>query len=48
VLPAVGFDYRPRTQPGPSWNQLSPRGRRIGIARAHAGVTKKRSPSWPA
>jgi hypothetical protein len=48
VLPEVGFDYRPRTQPGPSWNQLSPRGRRIGIARAHAGVTKKRSPSWPA
>jgi hypothetical protein len=48
VLPEVGFDYRPRTQPGPSWNQVSPRGRRIGIARAHAGVTKKRSPSWPA
>jgi nitrate reductase gamma subunit len=48
VLPEVGFDYRARTQPGPSWNQLSPRGRRVGIARAHAAVTKKRSPSWPA
>jgi len=47
VLPEVGFDYRARTQPGPSWNQLSPRGRRVGIARAHAAVTKKRSPSWP-
>ena len=54
VLPEVGFDYRARTQPdssgsgGPSWNELSPRGRRIGIARAHAAATKNRSPSWPA
>jgi hypothetical protein len=48
VLPEVGFDYRAPTQPGPSWNELSPRGRRIGIARAHAAVAKKKSPSWPA
>jgi hypothetical protein len=47
VLPEVGFDYRARTQPGPAWNQLSPKGRRIGIARAHGAVAKKRSPSWP-
>lgn len=47
VLPQVGFDYRARGQ-GPSWNRLSPRGRRIGIARAHAAAAKKRSPSWPA
>ena len=31
---------------GPSWNQLSPRGRRMGIARAHGAQSKKRSPSW--
>jgi len=48
VLPEVGFDYRATTEPGPRWNQLSPRGRRMGIARAHATVAKKRSPSWPA
>lgn len=48
VLPEVGFDYRARAQPGPSWNQLSPRGRRVGIARAHASIAHKRSPSWPA
>lgn len=46
VLPQVGFDYRARKQ-GPAWNRVSPRGRRIGIARAHAAVTKMRSPSWP-
>ena len=47
VLPEVGFDYSGRGQ-GPSWNRLSPRGRRIGIARAHAAAAQKRSPSWPA
>lgn len=47
VLPEVGFDYRARTQPGPSWNQLSPRGRRMAIARAHGAAAKNRSPSWP-
>jgi len=48
VLPEVGFDYRATTPGNPSWHQLSPRGRRVGIARAHASVAKKRSPSWPA
>jgi hypothetical protein len=48
VLPEVGFDYRARTDAAPRWNQLSPRGRRMGIARAHAAASKKRSPSWPA
>jgi len=48
VLPEVGFDYRARTPSGPRWNQLSPRGRRVAIARAHATAAKKRSPSWPA
>jgi hypothetical protein len=48
VLPEVGFDYRARTADAPRWNQLSPRGRRIGIARAHAGLAQHRSPSWPA
>jgi hypothetical protein len=47
VLPAVGFDYSAKDGLGPSWNQLSPRGRRIGIARAHARASKSRSPSWP-
>lgn len=46
VLPQVGFDYRARNQ-GPAWNRLSPRGRRIGVARAHAATAKKRSPAWP-
>jgi hypothetical protein len=48
VLPEVGFDYRGRRESTPRWNQLSPRGRRMGIARAHAAASKKRSPSWPA
>jgi hypothetical protein len=48
VLPQVGFDYRARGAGEPAWNQLSPRGRRIGIARAHAAAARKRSPSWPA
>jgi len=47
VLPDVGFDYRARTPDGPRWNQLSPRGRRVGIARAHAAVSNNRSSSWP-
>jgi hypothetical protein len=47
VLPEVGFDYRASGGKGPAWNQLSPRGRRMGIARAHAATAKKRSPSWP-
>jgi hypothetical protein len=47
VLPEVGFNYAP-SGGGPAWNGLSPRGRRIGIARAHARVAGKRSPSWPA
>lgn len=47
VLPEVGFDYRARQPGAPGWSQLSPRGRRIAIARAHAGTSKKRSPSWP-
>lgn len=46
VLPQVGFDYSP-TAPGPSWNELSPRGRRVAIARAHGRVAHGRSPSWP-
>jgi hypothetical protein len=48
VLPQVGFDYRAASGAGPAWNQLSPRGRRIGIARAHGTVAGKKSPSWPA
>jgi len=48
VLPEVGFDYRARDQSGPAWNHLSPQGRRMGIARAHAAAARKRSPSWPA
>lgn len=47
VLPAVGFDYSAANGRGPSWNQLSPRGRRMGVARAHGLTCKKRSPSWP-
>ena len=47
VLPEVGFDYAAPAG-GPAWNELSPRGRRMGIARAHARVSGKRSPSWPA
>ncbi|HET9622035.1 MAG TPA: hypothetical protein VFP84_11755 [Kofleriaceae bacterium] len=47
VLPEVGFDYRARDGAGPRWNELSPRGRRVGIARAQSAVAKKRSPSWP-
>ncbi len=47
VLPEVGFDYRAGDERQPAWNQLSPRGRRVGIARAHATASKKRSPSWP-
>ena len=43
-----GFDYRAAKDGAPRWNQLSPRGRRMGIARAHAAASKKRSPSWPA
>ncbi len=48
VLTEVGFDYAARDGRGPAWNRLSPRGRRMGIARAHAAAAKKRSPSWPA
>lgn len=48
VLPEVGFDYTARDGRGPAWNHLSPRGRRMSIARAHAAAAKKRSPSWPA
>jgi hypothetical protein len=47
VLPEVGFDYRARDGQGPAWNHLSPAGRRMGIARAHAAAARKRSPSWP-
>jgi hypothetical protein len=47
VLPEVGFHYAASGR-GPAWNELSPRGRRIGIARAHARINGKRSPSWPA
>lgn len=48
VLPEVGFDYRASVERAPAWNHLSPRGRRMGIARAHAAAAGKRSPSWPA
>jgi hypothetical protein len=48
VLPQVGFDYGARDASGPAWNHLSPRGRRMGIARAHAAAAGKRSPSWRA
>jgi hypothetical protein len=48
VLPEVGFDYRASGAGGPAWHHLSPRGRRVGIARAHAAAAGKRSPSWRA
>jgi hypothetical protein len=47
VLPEVGFNYAAPAG-GAAWNELSPRGRRMGIARVHARVAGKRSPSWPA
>ncbi|WP_437996170.1 hypothetical protein WMF26_34165 [Sorangium sp. So ce185] len=35
VLAEVGFDYAARAGAGPAWSELSPRGRRMLIGRAH-------------
>jgi hypothetical protein len=42
VLGEVGFDYRARTAGAPAWNELSPKGRRMMIARAHSQAKQHR------
>ncbi|WP_437671604.1 MFS transporter [Sorangium sp. So ce131] len=42
VLGEVGFDYAPRAGTGPAWSELSPRGRRMLIGRAHSRARRGR------